>query len=167
MRPNLRPPSNDEAEFETPWPSPTDRGTRERRLSRRVGDRGSGPRLKKGLIVVHPLVNLPPGGSAFGRPLHVEPDGHAMATFVDRRVPPQAQAGSRQPTKSPRELGPEGAPLGASRLAALYRHPSAFQGHLDKGVLAFHVLLLAAHRLGVPHKGRSPLTFHEIEDEAA
>jgi len=47
------------------------------------------------------------------------------------------------------------------------RGRAAFQGHLDKGVLAFHVLLLAAHRLGVPHKGRSPLTFHEIEDEAA
>lgn len=47
------------------------------------------------------------------------------------------------------------------------RGRAAFQGHLDKGVLAFHVLLLAAHRLGVPHKGRSPLTFHEIQDEAA
>jgi hypothetical protein len=43
----------------------------------------------------------------------------------------------------------------------------AFQGHLDKGVLAFHILLSAAHALGVPHKGRSPLTFHEISDAAA
>ena len=47
------------------------------------------------------------------------------------------------------------------------RGRASFQGHLDKGVLAFHVLLSAAHRLGVPHKGRSPMTFHEIEDEAA
>jgi hypothetical protein len=47
------------------------------------------------------------------------------------------------------------------------RGRASFQGHLDKGVLAFHVLLLAAFRLGVPHKGRSPLTYHEIEDEAA
>ena len=39
------------------------------------------------------------------------------------------------------------------------------KGHLDKGVLAFHVLLAAAHALGVTHKGRSPLTFHRIDDK--
>jgi hypothetical protein len=47
------------------------------------------------------------------------------------------------------------------------RGRAAFQGHLDKGVLAFHVLLAAAHALGLPHKGRSPLTFHESDEEAA
>jgi hypothetical protein len=41
------------------------------------------------------------------------------------------------------------------------RGHAAFQAHLDKGVLAFHVLLSTAHALGVPEKGRSPLTFHE------
>jgi len=41
------------------------------------------------------------------------------------------------------------------------RGHAAFQGHLDKGVMAFHVLLSAAHALEVPEKGRSPLTFHE------
>jgi hypothetical protein len=47
------------------------------------------------------------------------------------------------------------------------RGRAAFQGHLDKGVLAFHVLLAAAHALGLPHKGRSPLTFHERDERAA
>jgi len=41
------------------------------------------------------------------------------------------------------------------------RGRAAFQAHLDKGVLAFHVLLLAAHAVGHSEKGRSPLTFHE------
>ena len=47
------------------------------------------------------------------------------------------------------------------------RGRAAFQGHLDKGVLAFHVMLAAAHALGVTHKGRSPLTFHQKADKAA
>ena len=45
------------------------------------------------------------------------------------------------------------------------RGRASFQGHLDKGVLAFHVLLAAAHAMGVTHKGRSPLTFHRRDDE--
>ena len=43
----------------------------------------------------------------------------------------------------------------------------SFQGHLDKGVLAFHVMLAAAHALGLMHKGRSPKTFHRRVEQAA
>lgn len=40
------------------------------------------------------------------------------------------------------------------------RGEASYQGHLDKGVAAFHVLIAAAHAAGCPQKARSPLTFH-------
>jgi hypothetical protein len=41
------------------------------------------------------------------------------------------------------------------------RGRSALAGHLDRGVLAVHVLVHAAHRAGKPEKFRSVLTFHK------
>jgi len=47
------------------------------------------------------------------------------------------------------------------------RGRASFKGHLDKGVLAFHVLMNAAARVGRKEDGRSPLTFHKRQDEEA
>lgn len=41
----------------------------------------------------------------------------------------------------------------------------AFQGHLDKGVLAFHVFLQAAHAEGLAKHGRKILTWHKRPDD--
>lgn len=41
----------------------------------------------------------------------------------------------------------------------------AFQGHLDKGVLAFHVMLHAAHAEGLARHGRKILTWHQRKDD--
>jgi hypothetical protein len=40
------------------------------------------------------------------------------------------------------------------------RGRASYQGHLDKGVAAFHVLIATAHTAGCPEKARSPLTWH-------
>jgi len=47
------------------------------------------------------------------------------------------------------------------------RGRASFQGHLDKGVLAFHVLASAAHAAGMPERSRSALTFHREPRQAA
>jgi hypothetical protein len=43
----------------------------------------------------------------------------------------------------------------------------SLQGHLDKAVLAFHVLFNAAHHLERNEEARSPLTFHKCKIKAA
>jgi len=47
------------------------------------------------------------------------------------------------------------------------RGRDSYQGHLDKGVLAFHVLMAAAHDAGFTERGRSPLTFHKRTEKSA
>lgn len=47
------------------------------------------------------------------------------------------------------------------------RGRASLQGHLDKAVLAFHVLFYAAHQMNRQDGARSPLTFHEDRLKAA
>lgn len=47
------------------------------------------------------------------------------------------------------------------------RGRASYQGHLDKAVAAFHVLIATAHAAGLPGKSRCPLTWHRPETGVA